>query len=162
MQKTNKILVTLSIVLALLSRGDPIFSQTVMPVVVASTGADTIIGNTEIGWTVGEPVIATLSTGTNYMSQGFQQPDWLIVGIPEVAKDDIKVFPNPTPGLVNVQVGNQTFDAVVYDILGKVVIKPPNISGSMQINLEQLAPANYVLMLSNGTKSYTVQLVKIQ
>lgn len=163
MNKTAKILVSMSVALWLLSRGSPAFSQTIaLPVVVASTGSDASIGNTYISWTVGETVITTVSTGTNTLTQGFHQPDWLKVGIIETEADDIKIFPNPTPGMVNVQVGNQTFDAVVYDILGKIVIKPPNISGSTQINLEQLAPANYVLMLSNSTKRYTVQLIKIQ
>lgn len=164
MKKPSQILVGLSVLLFLLSRGHPVFSQPIVsPSVVASVGSDTLIGNTNISYTVGESVITTLTTGTNYVTQGFQQPDWLIVSIPEVGlNDDIKVFPNPSPGMVNIQVGAQTFDAVVYDLLGKVVIKPPNISGSTQINLEQLAPATYVLVLTNSMKRYSISLIKLK
>lgn len=163
MKKTaNKTLVILATVATLLSRGSPASAQTALPMVVASIGSEAQIGNTNISYTVGEAVITTIAIDSNYLTQGFEQPHWLTVGIIEATDDDIKIFPNPTPGLVNVHISSsQTFDAAIYDVLGNLVVKPPNISGNAQIDLDGLAPANYVLLLTNSTKRYTIKLLKL-
>ncbi len=162
MNKPSQILVGLSVLLFLLSRGSPAFSQTVTPQVVASCGADTYIGSTQLSYTVGEPVIQTLSIGTNYITQGFQQPDYgVIVGVADIQlPSDIRVFPNPTTDQVTVQVGNQEFTAEVYSTSGQIVVQAQKCSGSTQISLRDLPSATYFLVLT-GTKRYSISLIKV-
>ncbi len=163
MNKPSKILVGLSVLLFLLSRGSPAFSHTVSPVVVASTGADTQFGNTQVSYTVGEAVIQTLTVGsTHLVSQGFQQPDYdIVVSIVDGELPEyIKVFPNPTANSVTIQVGNEQYIATAYDLTGKIVVQAQNISGSTQIDLSDLAAGKYILHLQ-GQIRYTFSIIKI-
>lgn len=164
MNKPSQILVGLSVLLFLLSRGSPAFSQpTVSPSVVASVGSDTLIGNTNLSYTVGESVIQTLAVGsTNIVSQGFQQPNYdIVVSIVDgELPDDIRIFPNPTTGMVMVQVGNQHFTATVYDLNGKMVVQAQQISSSTPIDLSGIAAGKYLLHL-RGQTSYKFSIIKI-
>ncbi|QQS30849.1 MAG: hypothetical protein IPM47_07970 [Sphingobacteriales bacterium] len=51
------------------------FAQSLSPQVVASGGGYGTGGGYTLSYTVGEPVIATLSGGSNILTQGFHQPD---------------------------------------------------------------------------------------
>lgn len=164
MKHSTQIFLTLSIVLLLLSRGSPAFSQpTVSPAVVASVGSDTLIGNTNISYTVGEACIQTLTVGnTNIVSQGFQQPNYdIVVSIVDgELPEHIKIFPNPTTDAVMVQVGNKQYTATVYDLLGQVVVQAQKCNGSTLIHLSDLAAGKYILHLS-GQTSYTFSIIKL-
>lgn len=164
MNKTAKILVSMSVALWLLSRGSPAFSQTnVTPMVIAATGSDTTIGNISLGSTIGELVTQTVSADSTIITQGYQQPRWLEVGIiePDVGYD-IQIFPNPSPGLVNVILGNQEFEVTVYDENGQIVVQAQKLTGSTHIDLTSLAVATYFLYLENSHRSYCSRLMKIQ
>jgi hypothetical protein len=108
-------------------------------------------------------VTQTVSADSTIITQGYQQPRWLEVGIiePDVGYD-IQIFPNPSPGLVNVILGNQEFEVTVYDENGQIVVQAQKLTGSTHIDLTSLAAATYFLYLKNSHKSYSSRLVKIQ
>lgn len=150
----------LSFSIAVLSLANTASAQSVTPVVVASAGATASIGNTQISYTIGETVVPTFYAGNTYLTQGFQQPSWIEVGISEVGVEGIKVFPNPTAEVVTIETGNQKYKVELYDMLGQIVIESSEVKGSTQLDLSTLAPATYALVLKNKFKSHSISLVK--
>lgn len=59
-----------------------------------------------------------------------------------VAEDNVRVYPNPTTGVVNVDV-EQSFDATVYNYQGQIVMKL--YANERQIDLSGLAQGMYLL-----------------
>ena len=70
---------------------------------------------------------------------------------------DILIYPNPTSDIVYID-GNYTqLKVVVYDILGKQVMKE-SITNS--IDISQLEKGVYILQLSDGAKVSTQRIIK--
>ena len=70
---------------------------------------------------------------------------------------DILIYPNPTSDIVYID-GNYTqLKVVVYDILGKQVMKE-SITNS--IDISQLEKGVYILQLSDGAKLTTQRIIK--
>ena len=70
---------------------------------------------------------------------------------------DISIYPNPTSDIVFID-GNYTqLKVVVYDILGKQVMKE-SITNS--IDISQLEKGVYILQLSDGAKVTTQRIIK--
>ncbi len=49
-------------------------AQSITPFVIASTGGFGSNGNMSVSWTIGEPIIPTISNSVNFITQGFHQP----------------------------------------------------------------------------------------
>lgn len=98
--------------------------------VVASAGG--YYNSTEAGvslsWTLGEVAYTTLTEGDYMLTQGFQQGNLFTTDVekPELAKSDIKVFPNPASVEFYIQVNSSTIKgntiAEVFDLTGKRVM----------------------------------------
>ena len=65
-----KLIILLSFLRIIIPKG---FSQTMNPQVNASAGTHFQSGNSEVSFTIGEPVIVTLQSGNNKLTQGFHQ-----------------------------------------------------------------------------------------
>jgi hypothetical protein len=76
---------------------------------------------------------------------------------------DIRIFPNPAAGLLNIRHGlEEQFLVRLYDMRGNMVggqEYPPG-SGSAQIDLSHLPPGVYILTLSCETKAVKRKIVK--
>ncbi len=127
--------------------------------VIGSAGGYEEQGGYSLSFTVGEPVVETAISGTLVLTQGFQQPDDVTVGINDVVKIDMdySIFPNPTANQLTVQL---TADKVVevyislHDMLGKELSQLNRkvlVDGvtQQQYDLTSLAAANYMLVLSD-------------
>ncbi|MEN8250213.1 MAG: hypothetical protein ABFS32_14870, partial [Bacteroidota bacterium] len=74
--------------------------------VVSSGGETGTAAGYEISWTVGEPVIETVSDGTNTLTQGFHQTKLTVTSVNEfsISGIELKVFPNPTEDYVHIHI----------------------------------------------------------
>ena len=70
---------------------------------------------------------------------------------------DISIYPNPTSDIVYIEGNYSQLKAVVYDILGKQVMKE-SITNS--IDISQLDKGVYILQLSDGAKLTTQRIIK--
>src|ERR1039457_4697443 len=74
-------------------------AQMLTPTVIASTGGFSSNANGSLSYTVGEmTMVQTFSASGNILTQGFQQPNELGVGLLEITHDDYGsfiVYPNP-------------------------------------------------------------------
>jgi hypothetical protein len=104
-------------------------SQTLSPTVISSSGGFFTSGSAMLSTTVAEmTMVQTFQAGSNFLTQGFQQPEVVTVGINEipVASGNIVVYPNPTSGsfvLSFTNDGNSQSSIGIYNLAGQVVVE---------------------------------------
>lgn len=131
---------------------------------VVSTQGDSYSNTSgSIDFTIGEVVINTGTDGTNDITQGFHQTNWNFVGLEDHAPNfEATIFPNPTEDVLNIR--TSTFENVtytLYDAQGKLVLQDALSANQTPIQVSQLAPGSYSLILNNETQNLkTFKLVK--
>ena len=133
--------------------------------VVATQGESYSNGTINIDYTIGEVVINTGTNGTNDITQGFHQTNWNFLGVEDHAPSyEATIFPNPTSEVLNIR--TSTFENVtytVYDAQGKLVLQNMLSAEQTPIQVSQLAPGNYSIILNNQTQNLkTFKLIKQQ
>jgi len=135
--------------------------QSISPEVIASAGDDFTGGGVQLSWTIGEPIIETVSAGGNIITQGFHQTELTITSIDEenAGNLEVSIYPNPTSGNVIVSVpNNQTeFSIDLYDLNGKLIESKKLKSNTDQedLDLSNLANSYYLLRLSSEESGYS-------
>ena len=124
--------------------------------VVSSGGETQSASGYEISWTIGEPVIETISSGTNTLTQGFHQSKLTITPVTEFFYPDIemKVFPNPTQDFVIIQFNEmiKNLHFSLFDLTGKVLKSKLITSTETRLNLKTYASGSYILKLSHNNQ----------
>jgi len=133
--------------------------------VVATQGDSYSNGTANIDFTIGEVVINTGTDGTNDITQGFHQTNWNFLGVEDHAPSyEATIFPNPTSEVLNIR--TSTFENVtytLYDAQGKMVMQDKLLANQTPIQVSQLAPGAYSLILNSETqKLKTFKLIKQQ
>ena len=131
--------------------------------VVATQGDSYSNASANIDFTIGEVVINTGTDGTNDLTQGFHQTNWNFIGVEDHAPSyEAIIFPNPTEDVLNIR--TSTFENVtytLYDAQGKLVMQDILSAEQTPIQVSQLAPGNYSIILNNQTQNLkTFKLVK--
>ena len=134
------------------------FAQSIAPQSVNSGGTKMSQANGSLSFTVGELVVLSQTDSQgNTLGGGFTAgATSTTVSIQETDASilDVKVYPNPTSELVNIQINHSTLDQVVViitDLQGKEVYsgKYAGISNVIGINTASYATGTYVLSLKN-------------
>jgi hypothetical protein len=134
------------------------FAQSIAPQSVNSSGSKMTQANGSLSFTVGELlVLSQTDSQGNTLGGGFTAGATLTtVSIQETdaAVLDVKVYPNPTTELINIQIKHSTLDQVVVtitDLQGKEVYngKYVGISNVIGINTASYATGTYMLSLKN-------------
>jgi len=144
-------------------------AQSISPQVIASAGTHYTGSNAQLSWTIGEPVITTVSNGSNIITQGFHQTLLNVTSVEEqsVAGINVTVFPNPTSDVLNINLTNNLKDLQMdlYDMSGKLLQarKIGAAEGNVQISMTEYARANYLLRLYSidGSVNYTYKVQKM-
>ena len=94
--------------------------------VISSAGSSNSAGDYLISWTVGETAVATISSSSTTLTQGFHQPllvDVLPTGIEKELQLEMRAFPNPTFDKVIFEGGDPVgiYHVRVVDKLGRVL-----------------------------------------
>ncbi len=131
---------------------------------VGSAGQD--LNNAQINttFTIGEPVINTLSSNSNTILSGYHQPHLKIdaISIKEGKEWNISIYPNPATNYVNVDWDNKSINYLKYtllDVNGKIILQGQNTE-NLRINVEAISSGNYFLHLNSNNKQS--QIYKIQ
>ena len=79
-------------------------------------------------------------------------------GIEYFSFTDLKIFPNPTNGLLNIEIKEKLTSIVLKDLTGKTIqeFEP----ASKQINVSEIAKGIYFLELSNALNTGIFKIVK--
>jgi len=133
--------------------------QSISPQVIASAGTHYTGSNAQLSWTIGEPVITTVSNGSNIITQGFHQTLLTVISVEEqtVAGVNVNVFPNPTSDMVNINIVNnlKALQMDLFDMNGKLLHarKIGAAEGNVQISMTDYARANYLLRIYSADQS---------
>lgn len=125
----------------------------------ASGGSGTTASGT-VSWTVGQPVTSTVTDGEHTLTQGFQQP-WAEVGtgVEEntTTASDIRVYPNPTRHLLNVEMpgANEKNELQLLDATGRIVLQAPATGDRTELDLHDYGTGNYFLRIWNAEGDLT-------
>lgn len=145
------------------------FAQSIAPQSVNCSGAKMTQANGSLSFTVGElVVISQTDSDGNTLGGGFTAGATLTTVIVQESDDeviDVKVYPNPSTELINIQINHSTIDQVVVtitDLQGKEVFsgKYAGISNVIGINTAAYAPGTYTLSL-NKTNNQVLGIYKI-
>jgi hypothetical protein len=103
-------------------------SQSLCREVIAASGGTATVGTQHFEFTVGEPVILTLSSGDRTLTQGFQQPEACLA--PTISAHEappglrFTLFPNPTSGTLQLAFSEPIkgkLDLQILNALGQTV-----------------------------------------
>jgi Secretion system C-terminal sorting domain len=145
-------------------------AQTVARSVIGSCGESFVNANGSIQWTIGETAVETYSSSSNFVTQGFQQPDANPTGITEQhATIDLDLFPNPATDHVTLQFGADAsgeYVVEVFNALGQQLSSQAiNVtSGSRSdISVSTLADGIYFVSVrkvnSNASTSFKINKI---
>ena len=147
------------------------YAQSIAPQSVNSGGTKMTQANGSLSFTVGELVVLSQTDSDgNTLGGGFTAGATLTtVSIQETDATilDVKVYPNPTTELVNIQINHSNLDHVlvtITDLQGKEVYKViyAGISNVIGINTASYATGTYVMSLKNLTNQVlgTYKIIK--
>jgi hypothetical protein len=130
--------------------------------VVASSGNSGSAAGYTVDWTLGEPVIETISGSGNILTQGMHQTKLLLTAISEIEFPgvEVKVYPNPTGRFLKIEVlqtGNELFFYEISDITGRNVVLKELQGNTEEIDMGSFVSGIYFLyVLSQNHKSVKV------
>ena len=138
---------------------------TMAQTVMSGGGGHHTNATTAISYTIGEPVIATVSAAGTTLTQGFQQP-WADITT-EVNNTTtelpvINVYPNPVRHTLHIAVdqGAEAQNYFLHDGAGRLVTEGRLSSTITDLDMQPYASGGYVLrVLGNGNS--TLQTFKI-
>lgn len=130
------------------------FSQSLEPEVFASSGDYFTGANIKLNWTLGEMVTESFIAGSNSLTQGFQQPNYLYTAIDETEENkEISIYPNPFSDVVTINTGNYTGLYIqVYDLQGKNLIENNINKSNLKLDFSAFTPGIYFIKIYNDEK----------
>jgi len=134
-------------------------AQSISPEVIASAGQHFENGSSQLSWTLGEIAIETYAASGNIITQGFHQTQLTVTTVEETSSPsiDVSVFPNPTSQLLNIRVSENHPSLLIslFDMHGKLIMdaKMGSSEKQVQLNVSQLAMANYILRIKDQNGS---------
>ncbi len=120
----------------------------------------------QISWTLGEPVINTITGENELLTQGFHQSKLVVTAISEIPELalDILAYPNPTTDYLNVSVKNaisENLRYTLYNTEGKVLTSKQISSDISEISMTEYASSIYFLKISEKNRELkTFKIIK--
>jgi len=147
----------IAFILCFLGASSLVFAQhDISRSVVASGGfTEQTAGNMSLGVSIGEPIVQGGLSGNYELTQGFQQGDLLttaIDNIPNESKIAVKLYPVPTPGVLNIdfeELPTTDVQITVWSVDGRQLpLTINNVSSErQQINLSPYSNGIYMIRI---------------
>lgn len=123
-------------------------SQTVSRSVISSAGTTLTSNGERVSWTLGEPVVGTMSGGRHQLGNGFFPSMDISVFLAEPEKktvSNIEVYPNPSTSFVTIRnKENHTMEYKLTNLNGNL-INQGNISSGDLLGMSGKSPGTYLL-----------------
>lgn len=132
--------------------------------VISTQGDSYDNGTNTIDFTIGEPVIETVSDGSNDVTQGFHQTNLTITNIEDLDVNfSVNIYPNPAADFVNLSIEKyEKITFQIYDLGGKLVEESILTSTTTSVDVSEYPKGTYLLTLiqSDNKKVKTYKIVK--
>lgn len=120
--------------------------------VISSSGNQYNNGAVQLSYTIGEPVIETVSNSSNALTQGFHQTSWNFLGVENLNADlFVTVYPNPVGDALTVK--TEQYDNLSYQLFdenGRMIVEGKLLNNETLLNTSNLIPATYSLKILNN------------
>ena len=126
-------------------------AQTIEREVVSANGNFYSNGVGQLSTTLGEPIISTVSSGTNELTQGFQQTRITITGIEDFQSDfEMSIYPNPVSEFITIKTKElkEGVTYAIYTIEGKLVLEDNIKEIQTKLQLSALVKGSYYLNIT--------------
>ena len=142
-----------------------IYGQSNSPEVISTTGDYFENENGSLSFTIGEPIIETLSGSDLIITQGFQQSKYKITPVIDILNDNIfvKVYPNPTSQFIIVDIRQNNAEKYSLDIInikGERLFNTQIINEKTILNLDKYSLSELILRIYND-KNKMIKSFKI-
>ena len=129
---------------------------------VSASGASFKNSSGYISYSIGEVITTTLTSSSAILTQGFHQTRLRTVPVINQSAIQMSVFPNPVKDLLILQIGDPLgFDYLLYDVRGGLLERGQVLDERTEINFSALAPAIYILRVTNHKEEVRLfQIVK--
>lgn len=133
---------------------------------VSSSGGFYSNSNGSLAWSVGEAIIATISDGSDTLTQGFHQSRYTFTIMNESDEDgvSVKVFPNPSTDEFAIDIVCHHFEGLRFtmsDQHGKLIIEGTIHAKTTIVDMRDLSAQIYFLsVFKNNCCVKTIQIVK--
>ena len=147
------------------------YSQSISPQSINSAGVKMSQTNGSLSFILGEAVVLSASDlDSNTINSGFISGATItteVLEVPNVDLLNVKVYPNPTPSMITVDVMDTQLSQMIIEIVdmnGKVISKGTyaGISNKIGINASSWENGNYILQLKDisGNRIGSYQIIK--
>ncbi|MFN5371552.1 MAG: T9SS type A sorting domain-containing protein [Bacteroidia bacterium] len=121
-----------------------------------SAGGDAEGDNGSVSYSIGQVVYTSAQGSNGNINQGVQQPYdvGVVTGIEEVGIN-LSVFPNPTAGILTLNVADEDASLLsyqLYDAAGRLIDSKNKLNSTTTISLEAYATGVYTLAVSRNNK----------
>jgi len=132
--------------------------------VIGSAGNTATNGNTQLTWTIGEPIVTAATSTNNILTQGFNQGTLIITAIEDLKNLNVSIQPNPTSDFAIIKLDDQNISNAQYtltDINGKVIQQNKIENIQTSVSFQDLANATYFIqVITNNQKAKTFKVIK--
>jgi hypothetical protein len=132
----------------------PLYCQNDIMQIISPAGGNGGNSDVSVDWSVGQVAISTLVSDQAILTQGLLQENILItsIGLPSENLPEIRVFPNPTIGDLNITISdNKPLIYNLTDLNGKLLLNGQCKDTENIIDLKDLPVGEYILNISDKT-----------
>ncbi|KAA5533200.1 T9SS type A sorting domain-containing protein [Taibaiella lutea] len=158
----TKITITTCLIISMVTG---VYAQSIGPSTINASGGSKVISGNTYEFSIGEMALVNTASGSNIIvTNGVLQPVASTTRVKDVnyLSDNLKVYPNPSDNVLNIQPDFETGGQLtyhLYDALGRVMLTGEfNLASGKEkqtISLSQLAASSYVLHLNLNKKGIT-------
>ncbi len=139
-------------------------AQTISKQVIGASGQTLTNANLKLAYSIGEPVVGLMSSGSNQLGNGY----YPALDLETLSNQDnslnlqLKVFPNPTTQYLHVTHPNMTsFKIQIADITGKQMYGG-SIKKEVPLDISSYTQGTYLITIENTTtnKKNTYKIIK--
>lgn len=105
-------------------------------------------GTHELRWEYTKDVSVSSGSDCAWIDNVVFPASTIITDVQTVVEKNVAVYPNPMSDVLNIQLGDNQSDVVIYNSLGQIVRRYDNVSGDMQINVEDLNAGMYFVKVN--------------
>lgn len=135
----------------------------IQPSVSGGAGDYTYSWSGPDGYTATTKNIASLDEGTYTVTvtdangcEEEQTFDVMLTGIKNISSSDVRIYPNPASETLTIEAASAVDQLVVFNLLGTPVVQMNNVQSTNRLDVSQLAPGIYTIVVtSNGSEFYS-------
>ena len=134
------------------------------PDVIASGGGYGESSSVKMSYTIGQTVTATVSGNNAIVTQGFQQPEYVIVKVDETGSDiELNIYPNPTVSDVTLdftKMPKSDVNIYLYNDAGKVIVNDKISNTHYSLKMKNYSSGVYFLKVTAESSKKTYKIIK--